>query len=156
MLSGHRELLPRPVQQPERLSGEEGRRSDLGGMRRVAIVQFFVETTAHEHLHTMLTGGRTLSRKGKWDIAFNCSPCCLFKLPVGSGAAEPGQMAGDPVGAVGGERGSERSEVERSIEGPVQAESLEVAGGDRDAAAPGPERAIERPEFGETPARRDR
>ncbi len=45
MLSGHRELLPRPVQQPERLSGEEGRRSDLGGMRRVAIVQFFVETT---------------------------------------------------------------------------------------------------------------
>ena len=45
MLSGHREMLPRPVQQPERLSGEAGPPERLGGMRRVAIVQFFVETT---------------------------------------------------------------------------------------------------------------
>ncbi len=40
MLSGHRELLPRPVQQPERLSGEEGRRSDLGGMRESRLYSF--------------------------------------------------------------------------------------------------------------------
>jgi len=45
VLSGHREVLPQPVQQRETLGGELGHRGDRDGMRRAAIVHFFVETT---------------------------------------------------------------------------------------------------------------
>src|SRR5271157_6595417 len=83
-----------------------------------------------------------------------CSPCCLFKLPVGSGPAKPGQVTGDPGGAVSREGRCERAKVEGSSQGSVQPQFSEVARGNRDASAPRPERAIERPEFRETPARR--
>ena len=60
----------------------------------------------------------------------------LFKLPVGYGTTEPGQVTGDPGGAVGREGRCERAKMEGSIQGSVQPQFSEVARGNRDASAP--------------------
>ena len=65
-----------------------------------------------------------------------CLPCRLFKLPVGYGTAKPGQVTGDPGGAVGREGRCERAKVEGSIQGSVQPQFSEVASRNRDASAP--------------------
>src|SRR5271166_6822636 len=65
--------------------------------------------------------------------------------------AKTGQMTGNLLGTVGWEGRFQGAKSKGAIECPVQAHGLELAGADRNASAPHPQGAIQRPELGKAP-----